>query len=160
MKREYKLAARPLRTNMGPTVREILEYADGQRTVFLVVKDDPDAANVLEAIRRAYQDGWDDRATRTPRTPMPAGDRRSVITALGIYPGRNGWVTFRLKPAEATALSATTDPAAYLRSALAAHGVTTPASLTQHAAKAGKSRSQYARDILLNALNHQEGHQT
>jgi len=108
----------------------------------------------------AYANRPPGQAPRTPRTPMPAGDKRSVITALGIYPGRNGWVTFRLKPAEATALSATTDPAAYLRSALAAHGVTTPASLTQHAAKAGKSRSQYARDILLNALNHQEGHQT
>ena len=61
MKREYKLAADPIRTNMGPTVREILEYADGQRAVFLVVKDDPDAVDVLEAIRRAYRNGREDR---------------------------------------------------------------------------------------------------
>jgi len=70
MKREYKLAAHPTRTHMGTTVREILEYTDGQRAVFLVVKDDPDAVDVVEAIRRAYQNGWDDHTEEVSDEPV------------------------------------------------------------------------------------------
>jgi hypothetical protein len=58
--REYKLAATPRHTNMGPRVREILEYADGQQQVFAVVADTPDAMDILEAIQRAYQNGRED----------------------------------------------------------------------------------------------------
>ena len=106
-----------------------------------------------------------ERAGKTPAvrkikvTPRLADeDKRSVIIPLGLYPGRDGRVRFRLRPREASNLATrTTDPAGYLRSLLAGHGITGTAGLGKHAADAGKSRGQYARDILLDALNHQEG---
>lgn len=58
--REYKLAADPIQWKRG-VMREILEFTDGQRKVILAVPHD-DAMDVLEAIRRAYQDGWEDRS--------------------------------------------------------------------------------------------------
>ena len=61
MKRTYKLAADPIERRDLPPVREILEFADGHRSVFAVVAND-DALDVLQAIRRAYQDGREDRA--------------------------------------------------------------------------------------------------
>lgn len=61
-KREYKLAAEPFITPVsGQVRREILELADGHRSVILVVSND-DAVDVLEALWRAYQAGREDQA--------------------------------------------------------------------------------------------------
>ena len=59
-KREYKLAADPIVTNYGAARREILQFTDGHREVIAVVSND-DAMDVLDALRRAYQDGREDR---------------------------------------------------------------------------------------------------
>lgn len=59
--REYELAADLLRTRDGALRREILETADGQSSVILVV-DSADALDVLEVLRRAYKTGREDRA--------------------------------------------------------------------------------------------------
>ena len=73
MGREYKLAADPARH--GPRqMREILEFADGHRSVILVV-DDRDAIDVRDALARVYQDSREDNAphyhsaTGTENTP-------------------------------------------------------------------------------------------
>ena len=61
-KREYKLAGDPYITPVsGQVRREILEFADGLLYGILVVAND-DAMDVLEALRRAYQDGREDNA--------------------------------------------------------------------------------------------------
>lgn len=90
MRREYKLAADPIKPG-GPLTwrREILQITDnGHREVFAVVANDS-AIDVLEAIRRAYQDGREDNAPHwhsatgtedtpcwcpTPGTYAPQGD--------------------------------------------------------------------------------------
>ena len=62
MRREYKLAADPFRPGDGRLRREILQITDdGRREVFAAVGNE-DALDVLEAIRRAYQDGREDNA--------------------------------------------------------------------------------------------------
>jgi rubrerythrin len=59
--RTYKLAAEAHRHG-GLSRREVLEFAaDGHRTAVLVV-DDRNAMDVLEALRRAYQNGREDLA--------------------------------------------------------------------------------------------------
>lgn len=60
-RREYKLAADATLTNYGQHRRDVLEFADGQRGVILNVAND-DAVDVLEALRRAYRAGREDRA--------------------------------------------------------------------------------------------------
>lgn len=61
MRREYKLAADPIKTATMAR-REILQITDdGDREVFAVVPDYC-SVDVLEAIRRAYQDGREDNA--------------------------------------------------------------------------------------------------
>ena len=61
-KREYKLAGDPIVRPGRVSVREILQITeDGRREVFLVVSN-VDAMDVLEALRRAYQDGREDNA--------------------------------------------------------------------------------------------------
>ena len=63
MNREYKLAADPIKPG-GPLTyrREILQITDdGHREVIAVVSN-KDAIDVLEVIRRAYQDGREDNA--------------------------------------------------------------------------------------------------
>lgn len=72
-RREYKLAADPVvRVIRGSAraVREILEVRDGRREVFAVVEDST-ALDVLEAIRRAYQRGREDRGGEDE--PVEAG---------------------------------------------------------------------------------------
>ena len=60
-RREYKLAAGPITSYHNGVRREIIQIdGDGHREVFAVVSND-DAIDVLEAIRRAYQDGREDR---------------------------------------------------------------------------------------------------
>ena len=66
-KREYKLAGDPYITPVsGQVRREILEFADGLLYGILVVAND-DAMDVLEALRRAYQDGREDNARLAPQ---------------------------------------------------------------------------------------------
>ena len=72
-RREYKLAADPVvRVIRGSAraVREILEVRDGRREVFAVVEDST-ALDVLEAIRRTYRDGREDRGGEDE--PVEAG---------------------------------------------------------------------------------------
>lgn len=79
MRREFKMAAGPIRRHRSPVRREILQIThDGHREVILVVADE-DAVDVLTALCRAYQDGRDDRGqeddpieyARTPRLDTP-----------------------------------------------------------------------------------------
>ena len=62
MKREYKLAAEPFTPGDGRQRRHILQFTDdGRREVIAAVGND-DAMDVLDLIRRAYQDGREDNA--------------------------------------------------------------------------------------------------
>ena len=65
-KREYKLSGDPFVTQAGQIRSEVLEITDGHRSVILVVSND-DAVDVLEALRRAYQDGREDRSCEADR---------------------------------------------------------------------------------------------
>lgn len=73
MRREYKLAADPIRWK-GKPVREILQFADGRREVCVVVPEGW-ALDVRDALARAYRDGREDNAphyhsaTGTENTP-------------------------------------------------------------------------------------------
>lgn len=62
-RREYILASDPpVRRRNGRVVREVMERESGSPwRVILVVAND-DAVDVLTALRRAYQDGREDRA--------------------------------------------------------------------------------------------------
>jgi hypothetical protein len=69
MKRTYILARDPIpRRGIRPPRRAILETCDGHREVFLVV-DNADSVDVLEALRRAYADGREDRAAELAEDP-------------------------------------------------------------------------------------------
>ena len=62
MRREYKLAPTGGETDDGLDVMEVLEITEnGQRSAIVTV-DERYAVDVLEAIRRAYQDGREDNA--------------------------------------------------------------------------------------------------
>ena len=86
MRREYKLAPTGGETDDGLEVMEVLEITEnGQRSTIVTV-DERHAADVLEAIRRAYEHGREDNAPHfhgsgygepcycsSPMTYAPAG---------------------------------------------------------------------------------------
>lgn len=100
MRREYKLAAQPIKKGRPITWRRVIHEItyDGHEQVFAIVLD-ADAHEVLEAIRRAYQDGREDNAAMLeaegrlitePLThvPMVCTTCRTPVERV---PGRGGW---------------------------------------------------------------------
>jgi hypothetical protein len=60
--REYKMAADPIEFR-GGQMREIKEFTDGMPPrVILVVPNDMLTVDIVGALRRAYQDGREDRS--------------------------------------------------------------------------------------------------
>jgi len=75
-------------------MREILEFADGDRSVILIV-DDRDAMDVLEALRRVYQQGREDNAAMLEaegrlRTTGYTHDIEGAIIAVPLKTGTEG----------------------------------------------------------------------
>jgi hypothetical protein len=61
MRRTWKLAADPIRRRGSESRREIVEF-DGDRRSVVAVVSDSDAMDVLDLIKRVYQDGREDLA--------------------------------------------------------------------------------------------------